>query len=63
MDIPDYEFALRKGAELERQRLVTWLREKHALRNSIDGYGLVLYTMYGAIDITEKELRGENENK
>ena len=63
MNNPDYEFAFRKGADLERQRLVEWLREKHTIRNSMVGDGLVLYTMYGAIDITEKEIRGENENK
>ena len=50
---------MENGRVREQQRLIAYLREKKALRDSFFLDGLVLYTEYGAIDITEAELKGE----
>ena len=46
------------GFEAGQKKIIDFLKEKKALRDSFFLDGLVLYTEYGAIDITEAELRG-----
>jgi hypothetical protein len=50
----------RLGVQAERIRIMELLRDKHVLRDSMfgDEKWLVLYTMYGAIDISLDELNG-----
>jgi hypothetical protein len=54
----DYE----QGIKDERERLIAFLMDKNALRESFFQDGLVLYTEYGAIDISQSELEGENND-
>ena len=57
----DYELAIRLGVKQERERLIAFLREKRALRDSMFEGELVLYTEDGPIDLLPKELEGRNE--
>ena len=57
----DYELAIRLGVKQERERLIAFLREKRALRDSMFEGELVLYTEDGPIDLSPKELEGKND--
>lgn len=50
---------MENGRVREQNRLIAYLREKKALRDSFFRDGLILYTEHAAIDITEAELRGK----
>jgi hypothetical protein len=52
-----------QGVDYERKRIIALLRDKEVLRDSMflpEGWS-VIYTQFGAIDIRNTELTGENE--
>lgn len=55
------KLAFNQGVRAERERILQFLRHNKTLRDSLVSDGLVLYTEDGAIDITENELRGEED--